>query len=72
MGETFVQKAADGSVYKLWHHFNQSVKFHKPWKDGRSVLQYKAKQDLILISKKMFFDIFNLDVFVTKEWQYRK
>jgi len=36
------------------------------------VLQYKAKQDLILISKKMFFDIFNLDVFVTKEWQYRK
>jgi len=31
-----------------------------------------AKQDLILISKKMFFDIFNLDVFVTKEWQYRK
>jgi len=39
---------------------------------GRSVLQYNAKQELILISKKIFFDIFNLDVFVTKEWQYHK
>jgi len=38
-------------------------------KTGKTV---SAKQDLILISKKMFFDIFNLDVFVTKEWQYRK
>jgi len=25
---------------------------------GRSVLQYNAKQDLILISKQIFFDIF--------------
>jgi len=30
----------------------------------RSVLQCNAKQDLILISKKVFFDILNLDVFL--------
>jgi len=29
----------------------------------KSVLQYNVKQDFILISKKMFFDILNLDVF---------
>jgi len=39
---------------------------------GRSVLQYNAKQDLILISKKKFFDMLVICVFfVTKEWQYR-
>jgi len=37
MGETFVQKDADGSVCKLWHHFifTQSVHFtnhEKSWK----------------------------------------
>jgi len=32
-GRDIVQKAADGSVYKLWYHFSQSVQFYKPWKD---------------------------------------
>jgi len=41
-------------------------------KTGKISAPVSAKQDFIFISKKMFFDIFNLDVFVTKEWQYRK
>jgi len=28
----WVQKAANGSVYKLWHHCTQSVQSHKPCK----------------------------------------
>jgi len=32
----------------------------------KSVLQYMVKQDFILISKKMFFDILNLDIFCDK------
>jgi len=39
---------------------------------GKISAPVSAKQDLILISKKIYFDVFNLDVFVTKEWQYRK
>ena len=27
--ERLVHKAADGSECKLWHHFTQSVQFHK-------------------------------------------
>jgi len=41
-------------------------------KTGKISVPVSAKQDLIFISKKMFFDIFDLDVFVAKEWQYRK
>jgi len=39
---------------------------------GRSVLQYNAKHDVILISKKNFDIFVILMFFVTKEWQYRK
>jgi len=67
MGETFVQKAADGSVCsKLWHHCDRSAILQTMENQGRSVLQHNAKQNFILIYS------YNLDVFVTKEWQYRK
>jgi len=33
---------------------------------GRSLLQYNPMQDLILVSKKMFYDILNIDVFCDK------
>jgi len=58
MRETFEQQVADGSVCKLWNYFTQSVQSHKPGiVREMSVLQYNAKQDLILISKNIFFHI---------------
>ena len=42
MGETFMQKAADGSVWQLWHHFTQTVQIMKvsdQWSN-----QYNAKK----------------------------
>jgi len=50
----WVQKAADGSVYKLSHYCTQSELSHKPWKVREvsvimsSSLQHIAKQELIL------------------------
>jgi len=53
MGETFVQKVFGGSVCTLWLYpkcaISQIMK-----SQVRSVLQYNAMQDLILISKKLF------------------
>jgi len=62
----WVQKAVDRSVCKLLHYCTQSVKcaISQTMKSqGRSVLQYNAKQDLILISKKNFFDMLVIYVF---------
>ena len=50
----FVQKAADGSVCKLLHHFTQSVQFHKPWK-VRKISAPVQCHYLILISKKFWY-----------------
>jgi len=70
---TWVQKAADGPVCKLWHHCTQcatsqtmkpSVQPHKP--SLRSIsneLQCKAKQDFISISKKISSDILGIEMF---------
>jgi len=54
MGESFMQKAAEGSACKLWHHSSQSAISQTMKIQGRSLLQYNDMRDLILISKKFF------------------
>jgi len=57
MGETSVQKASDGSVCKLWHHFTQSVQFHKPEKSGKISVPEQWQARFNLNFEEMFFDI---------------
>jgi len=68
MGGDFVwvQKAADGSVCKLWHHCTQCV-ISLNMKSQRNIsneFQYNPKQDLILISKKTTHDILVILMFL--------
>jgi len=58
----WVQKAADGSVRKLWHQWTYpKCAISRTMKSQGSIrnykVQYDAKQDLILISKKISYDI---------------
>ena len=62
-----VQKAADGLVCNCRTIVRKKCHVTKHEKLRKSVLQYNDKQDLILISKKIFFlYACNLDVFRDK------
>jgi len=57
----WVQKAAGGSVWTLWHRCTQSVQSHKPWKVREaSVCQAR----LISVSKKISNDIRVIQMFL--------
>ena len=75
IGETFVQKAAECrwiSMQTVAPFYQKCANSRTIKSQGRSVLKYNGKQDLILISKKKFWCSCDLDVFVPKEQQYCK
>jgi len=71
MGETFVQKAADGLIYKMWHHCTQSVQSHKSRKVREaSVMSSSTRpsKTYFKFGRKFLMMFLQLrDVFVTKE-----
>jgi len=57
MGETFVQKAADGSVCKLWHHFPKVCNFTNHEKSGQISAPTQCQARFNLKYEKKFFII---------------